>query len=322
VTVVIQNFGADSQSNFDVSYTISGSNPVTEQVIGPLDSETDMEYTFATPGDFSAVTDHVLLVTTSHPDDGDTSNDTIQVIVTNTLCQPELICSYGVGIFRLELAEIDNVSGCDPSGYGNYSNLTATMEPGSFNDLTITTEYGSVFVKAWIDFNDNFIFEPEEIVVNDYEIAPGQSSGNYTETMVLTIPPGAPNGEHLMRVKTNYNEPVPEDPCEETLFGETEDYTAKVDDATGSSPLSDDGLQLVVTNRGGNNFNVSMQAGMSETLIITVHSLQGQTLLRNRVVPVNGTYRFDLDMSYAPRGIYLLRLGSEKFGKIKRIVVE
>ncbi len=322
VTVVIRNFGANSQSDFDVTYILDGGNPVVEQVAGPLGSEASMEFTFSQPADVSAVTDHDLVVATSHPADGDTSNDTIQVTVTNTLCQPELICSYGVGIFSLELAGIENVSGCDPNGYGNYSNYTATLQPGSFNDLTISTEYGSVHVKAWIDLNDNFIFEPDEIVVTDYEIAPGQPSGNYTETMVLTIPPGAPAGEHLMRVKTNYNEPVPDDPCEATLFGETEDYTAKIDDATGISPMSTGDLQLVVANTGGNHFHVGMLSGMQETLIITVHNLQGQMLLRNRVMPVNGEYRFDLDMSHAPRGVYLLRLGSEKFGKVRRFVVE
>jgi len=34
-----------------------------------------------------------------------------------------------------------------------------------------------------------------------------------------------------------------------------------------------------------------------------------------------GTYKFDFDMSYAKPGIYLVRLGSEKIGKVKKIIV-
>jgi hypothetical protein len=322
ITVTIMNFGANSQADFDLTYLLDDNDPVVEQVPGPLASEATMEYTFTTTGDFSVVTDHTLVVASSHPDDGDTTNDTTMAVVSNTLCQPLLLCEYGVGIYSLELAEVNNVTGCDTNGYGNYMALKATMEPGSSNDLTISTEHGSVFVKAWIDFNDNFMLESDEIVVDDYEIAPGQTQGNYTETMSLLVPADVPIGEHLMRVKTNYNEEVPDDPCEETLFGETEDYTALVDDGTDISTPSLAGHDLVVANTGGNRFLVKLESAGEEPLALTVHNLQGQMMVRNMVRPINGTYTFDLDMSYAPRGVYLLRLGSEGFGKIKRFVVE
>jgi hypothetical protein len=61
---------------------------------------------------------------------------------------------------------------------------------------------------------------------------------------------------------------------------------------------------------------------LEETLTVSIHNLQGQTLISNRV-PLNANrYTFDFDMSYAPRGVYLLRLGSAGFGKVKRFVVE
>ena len=54
-------------------------------------------------------------------------------------------------------------------------------------------------------------------------------AGEFTETMDLVIPADATLGEHLMRAKTNWNNPVPDDACEETTYGETEEYTAIID---------------------------------------------------------------------------------------------
>lgn len=322
ITTIVKNFGAETMSGFDISYTINGGSPVTEQVIGPLASETEMIYTFSQSGDFSAVMNHELFISTSLPGDNDPVNDSVSTIIENTMCQPDLICNLGVGIFALQLGVIDNVSGCSENGYANFSNLSTNLLQGSSNDLTISTEYGSVVVKTWIDFNDNFVFEPDEIVVNDYEIADGQQAGNYTETMALSIPDNANIGEHLMRVKTNYNESVPENPCEETLFGETEDYKAIIDFASGVSVQNLESNELIISSKGNNQFVMSFDAiHQSETLEVSICNLQGQTLVYNKVYCENGKYKYDFDMSYAPRGIYLLRLGSNKFGKIKRFVV-
>jgi len=322
VKVVVKNFGAETLSDFDISYILNGEAPVNEQVAGPLESETELIYTFNETADFSAVMNHVLSISTSLAEDADPLNDTISAIVSNTLCQPELICELGIGIFALELAEINNTSGCDPNGYGNYTNYYASLEQGSVNNLTISCEYGSVYVKVWIDFNDDFVLSADEIVVNDYVIADGQQAGNYTETMNLTIPTNANIGEHLMRVKTNYNESVPEDPCGETLFGETEDYIAIIDNGTGLSYQSIESNELIVREAGNNQFMVSFKASqINETLTLSVYNMQGQSVIYNRVKNQNGSYEFDFDMSYAPKGVYLVRLGSDSFGKIKRIVV-
>jgi len=323
ITVRVENFGAESQSDFDVSYSLNGESPVTEQISGPLGTEEDMTYTFDETGDFSPIMDHHLHVGTSLTSDGDPANDTISVIITNSLCQPESNCTQGIGIFALQLGSIDNESGCDPNGYGDYLHLSTNLGQGTSNDLTITTGFGNVIVKTWIDFNDNFVFDPDEVVVNDFEIAHGQGTGTFTETMPLDIPEDANIGEHLMRVKANYFQSVPEDACQATMFGETEDYKVVIDYATGTSIQSLEPNDLIVYTLGNNQFRVRFTpVHLEETLIITLHNLQGQTLIYNRVDYVNGKYQYDFDMSFAPKGIYLVRLGSGDFGKVKRILVQ
>jgi len=323
VTVSIANFGANTQSNFDVSYTLNGGTPVTEQVAGPLEIGSIIEYSFSTPADFSDIGYHELFTTTELDEDGDQTNDSTTVFIVNSLCQPQTMCEQGVGIYDFELGTIENETGCDPDGYANYTNMSTNLSQGSSNDLTITTGYGSVYVKVWIDFNDNFLFEDDEVVVNDYVIANGQGQGSYTETMPLDIPADAMLGEHLMRAKTNYNTNVPADACESTQFGETEDYLANITLSTGTSLADLEPNELILRNTGNNQFVLSFEAEhIDETLIVSVHNIQGQQLINNRVNNVDGRYEYDFDMSYAAPGIYLVRLGSDSFGKVKRFFVE
>ena len=323
VTVTIENFGALSQTNFDVSYVLDNDDPVTETVSGPIGSESSLVYSFSNLVDLSAIGYHELSVTTSLPGDSDISNDTATATIINSLCQPELMCIQGVGIFDFQLGSISNATGCDPNGYGNYTNQSTDLGQGSTNDLTITTGYGSVYVKVWIDFNDNFNFETEEVVVNDYVIAPGQGTGTYTETMPLVIPANAGMGEHLLRAKTNYDASVPSDPCEATLFGETEDYVANIVLGTAVGLHNSEPNDLILVNKGNNQFVALFDAiNIEETLFVSVVNLQGQTIIYNRVENKGGKYEYEFDMSYAPAGIYLLRLGSANFGRVERFVVQ
>ncbi len=322
IQVTIENFGGDPQTDFDVSFTLDGGDPVTEQVSGTLNSMETMNFTFAATGDFSALGDHELSVTTSLPGDADNSNDELAVTITKFICLPTANCTLGDGIKKLVLAEIDNTSGCDPDGYGNYTDLTATMKIGGTYDLTITTEYGTQHVRVWIDFNDDYSFGSDEIVISDYVIADGQGSGSYTETMDLEIPVDGILGEHLMRVKTNWNSPVPNDPCEGTTYGETEDYTANIVLQT-SIAESYEPNEMVISYLENNHFAVNFTAvNQNEPLTVSVHNLLGHTLIENRVASVNGKYQYDFDMSYAKPGIYIVRLGNSSFGKVKRIVVK
>ena len=101
----------------------------------------------------------------------------------------------------LNLADIDNPSGCE-GGYSNFTNLSTDLVVGDTYDVTVTTGYGDQHVRIWIDYNDDFIFSLDEMVVSDYEIANGQGQGSYTETFQMTIPEGAVLGTHTMRIKS------------------------------------------------------------------------------------------------------------------------
>ncbi len=322
ITVKINNLGGALQNNFDVTYILDNGTPVTEQVPDTIPGPGNLNYTFIQTADFSAIGEYELTVFTTLPGDSDNSNDSITDIISNEICQPDMDCSYGDGIAYLHLGEIDNVSGCDPNGYGDYIYLMTDVEVDFSNFLIIGTNYGSQYVKMWIDLNDNFIFENNEVIINNYIIAPGQDQGNYTDTIEFNVPDNVILGEHLMRVKTNWNSGVPDNACEPTQYGETEDYTVNLVLPTGIHNQITEPNELVVTRRG-DQFKVSFEAiNLNEYLIVTVHNISGQKLIRNKVYQNNGRYEFDFDMSYAPSGMYLVRLGNGSFGKIRKIIVD
>ncbi len=78
VTVTVENFGTTSESNFDVSYTVSGpGGPVniTEVFTGTLAPNTSAQFTFAATVDMSALGTYMLTATTGLASDSNTAND-------------------------------------------------------------------------------------------------------------------------------------------------------------------------------------------------------------------------------------------------------
>ena len=144
-------------------------------------------------------------------------------VKANIYCTPSMNCEVSDGFQLFELGDIFNESQCE--GYGDFMNISTELFQNSTNELTVTTGYGDQYVKVWIDFNDDLEFTNEEIVVDDYILAPGQGPGTYTETINLVIPENALVGAHILRAKTNWAADVPNDPCSVTTYGETEDYT-------------------------------------------------------------------------------------------------
>jgi len=319
IVITIRNFGGESQSNFDVSYNLDGAI-VTEVVPGPLTANSTMSFTFNQKGDFSALGTYNLSAYTSLPGDSDTSNDATSVVIVKQNCQPSGDCSYGDGFRLFKVTDIDNPSGCE--GYADFTDQIAFMEPGSTNDLTITTEYGNQYVRVWIDFNDDFVFTTDEIVVDNIVIAPGQSGGTYTITTDLVIPAGAAIGQHLMRGKTNWNGPVPADACLETTFGETEDYTADIGTLGVNDPIFGQNGMIVVT-QDNKTFDISLKTqNYSEAMNISVYNTLGQRLLYKKLENKNNEYKYQLDMGYVASGVYLVRIGNRDNGRVKRIIVK
>jgi hypothetical protein len=321
IVATIKNFGASTQSNFNVQYSVNGGTPVVETFAGPIASEQELTYSFAQPADFSALGTYTVTVSTSLNGDGNSGNDAVTAVIENILCQPSSNCDFGDGFRLFAIAEINNPSACE--GYADFTNLVANLAPDSTNDLTVTTNYGSQYIKVWIDFNDDSTFTANEVVVNNYQIAPGQGSGTFTETMDLVVPAGAALGPHRMRAKSSWDSPVPNDACEETTYGETEDYTANIG-TLGVDDFSIRNSELIITTKGNKQFEVSLSTVYDGATYLAVYNMLGQQLKVKMINKVNGSYKANLDMSEANSGVYIVKVGGRdtKSFKTGRIIVE
>lgn len=322
VTVTIKNFGGTIHENFSVNFSVNGGTAITEVVPGPLGPQEVMIYTFDTQADMNDVDDFVLLSFTSLPDDSEENNDGTTVVIEKNVCQPSSICGQGDGIRHLILQEIDNISECGTAGYSAFLDQVANLDQGVTYDMTITTEHGSQVIRAWVDFNDSFTFTGVESVLGNTDVAEGEGPGVYTAVLPVEIESDDEVGEHIMRVKTNRDSNVPGNSCTGTTFGETEDYKVII----GSVGLLESILgpnDIVVSTLGDGQFLFTLDSQVNnDPLTFRVMDTQGRTVVYNRIYPVNGVYTYDLDMSFAASGAYLIRIGNQRAGKITRIVVQ
>ncbi len=124
-------------------------------------------------------------------------------------------------IENVTMGEINNTSGCD--GYGDFTALSANVDPdGSYPiSITIGGGYSSDYGSAWVDWNQDFIFdEATEAITLDVS----SGYGPYTGTVV--VPGDALPGTTVMRVRLNYSSYA--GPCGTTSYGEVEDYSIEV----------------------------------------------------------------------------------------------
>jgi hypothetical protein len=323
VTVEVVNYGTAEQSNISVSYDIEGSS-ITESIPGSLAFNESTEYSFAELADLSAPGVHYIKAFTSLAADVDPLNDTAYRTVFNSDCIPEATCSGGHEIKLVQIGSINNASGCSENAYGDYADIMTDLDVNSINEFTIGGSYGNQQVKVWIDFNDNFVFDPEEVVAG-FELADGENEGDFTQTEDLIIPEGATLGEHMMRVKLAWLNPLGDDGACDPMpnGGETEDYMVNILQPVGLADLHIANADLKIADLGNNQFKVIMSTDeYNEPMRIDVHNTMGQCVLHNRVAKQGSTYTYHLDMSYAQKGMYIIRFGSDEYGKVRKILVK
>jgi Zn-dependent metalloprotease/chitodextrinase len=150
---------------------------------------------------------------------GDTS-------VTYCTSQGNTVTDEYIG--RVQLGTIDNTSGSG-NGYSDHTALSTDLNKGDVATITITPTWtGTVYSEGysvWIDYNHNGDFgDAGEQVFSKAASKTTPVSGSFT------IPTTAVAGSTTMRVSMKYNG-IPT-ACETFSYGEVEDYTVVLLDAT------------------------------------------------------------------------------------------
>jgi len=313
VTIEIQNFGGTTQTSIPVFYSLDGAAPVNETYTGSISQGATDTYSFTTTVDLSELTNYVFVAGTELVGDDDTSNDDTTAEVSTFLCQPEANCTLGDGLTLVLIEEINNPSGCETDGYGDFTDLIANLAQGGTYDITLSTGFGNQFVKVWVDFNNDFTFSNNEVLLNNFVIAPGSAAGNYTETTSITIPANATLGSHRMRIKTNWSTGVPADACDETTYGETEDYTANITDELGAADEAIIDFEIAPNPA---KENITITATSEPIKSLEIFNILGQRVLN---VTFDATPTKNINITSLKSGMYLVRINSQI---TKRLIVK
>ncbi|PVW14801.1 GEVED domain-containing protein [Marixanthomonas spongiae] len=323
VTVTITNFGDNPQSNFDVQYSVDGNTPVIEQFTGTINSQEEIDYTFSETADLSVLGTYEIEAQTNLATDQNTDNDAFQVTVENLQCLPTANCSLGDGIQHFVIGTIDNSTSCSPNGYGDYTNLNTELEFNSTIEVTVASGYNNQIFSLWIDYNDNSVFDTNELLIEDVAIP---NSGTDV-TATFQIPQDqALLGTHLLRIRAGWanSEDTTADPCIDFTYGETEDYTVTIIDPTLSVgqqefnntdvviyPVSDKTYEVT--------FNTSTDFG---TIDYTVFNTLGQQITAGEMETGSDGYKTNVNLANVATGMYLVKLNNKTFSTVKRLIVK
>lgn len=192
------------------------------------------------------------------------------------------------------------------TGQTTYSNFFDTQQTTLFKgppytlEVTLNAHFPCDSLFAWIDYNNNLSFEPNEQLVF------GPPSAFNTSTVTFNVPANAVEDTVVLRIRNIYdcNGPAP-DPCN-NYFGEVEDYGVIIETQMIAVEPEAPSLSLF-PNPADNTLSVQ-GAGLGER--VQVVDLKGVVL---NVPFERGGEKIQLDVSSLPAGNYLLLL--EQNGK-------
>jgi hypothetical protein len=148
--------------------------------------------------------------------------------VSGQICASKGTLPWEYWVSNVKLGTINNTSDkfkdFNTLGFSDYTNLTTTLSKGQSYPLSISpglSWIGNVpnaYARAWIDFNNNNIFEANELVLD-------KNNANPLTANVL-VPTTAVTGNVRMRVSVKFGSyPTA---CETFDKGEVEDYTVNI----------------------------------------------------------------------------------------------
>jgi len=321
VTITIENFGTASASNFNASYSVDGGTPVVENVAGPVSAGATTNYTFTTTANISDPGTYEFSASTLLAGDSDTSNDTATKTVVNLSCEsetvsPNLPIGPGAGVVTTSII-----------------NFT---EDFIVNDVNVTVN----LTHTWVGDIDIKLVGPDnsQVVLFNRHGGSGDNLTNTTfdDAAATPIASGTPPYTGTFQPDGNLSDFNGLASAGEWRLvitdnaggdgGNLLNWTIQLcgDPTLTIGENFADNSELIIVSKGNKLFDVLLPTtSITDRLNITVHNMLGQKLLSNVLKNEDGTgYKYELDMSYAASGVYLVRIGDKKFGSVKRIIVK
>jgi subtilisin-like proprotein convertase family protein len=320
VAVTIENFGTADQTGFNVNYTVNGGTPVVETVGVNVAAGSSISYSFATPTNLSTVGSYSFTSSTLLGGDGDASNNMASSTVFNFDCSTatngdNFPIGPDAGTVTESIINIpDNKVIADINVTVNLfhtydGDLQIKLVGPDNTEVILSNENGG----AGSNYTDT-VFDDDASVNISSGSAP--FTGSYIPDGDLNDFNGLSSaGNWKLVITDNYNGDG----------GALLDWTIQIC-ADNSLSIGDSlvNTSLIVVYKDNGQYLVKLPTStVKEDLKLSVMNALGQIIFMKSLENENGQgYQYNLDMSNASSGVYFVRIGNQRAGNMKRIIVD
>ena len=251
----------------------------------------------------------------------DTVTNAVQAIITGpppTNCYP-ITTAYccGIGLTRVNVANINKLSNDAIDGYSNYTCTdTTTLMPGATYQFYAETGFTyTENVLAWIDWNGDNVLDPiTEEIFNDNNVLTFHQAN-------FTVPGNAVTGQPLrMRVASDYSANPTPTPCLDLQYGQVEDYSIFVSGPVGIKiPVANVPFSVFPNPFTGNTrieYNLNSAAAVTLEVFNAIGEKTTSLVAESQQSAGKHTYTFE----GATPGVYTVRLTIDGQSIVQKIV--
>jgi len=230
ISIIIKNNGTNTQS--DIPYDVAWDDGFYADTLpGPLAWGESVEITLPETIDMTEYKDYMIVACTYLEGDEYPENDCKTKVITCMepfLCIDGLYtsgCDFGDGITSWELSDVSipdiQCDGVPYTWYHDYTDFLHLFMPGMTYTLKVEVGYDDTYFDIWIDYNDDLFHDDDELLLDDAIC----KSANTLYFFDVTIPTNAPFGDHILRVRTNWQATV-DGSCDVYSYGNVCDFKA------------------------------------------------------------------------------------------------
>ena len=273
--------GFNEEVTFNVSGTPSNTNPILTENTFNNSGNTTLNLSNldnATPGDYT------ITVNANSASINKTLN--IQFNINDETCKSIGNTTSSISTTSVKFGEIDNTT-TKTNGYSDYKTISTELIKGQGYDLSVNVNSDGETVKtfAWIDWNQNCLFDVDEI----YDLNITGDTGSVS----IDVPNTALTGSTVLRITTkNVSNGDPKS-CELDFDGEVEDYTINL---TPSYKLSNTNELISLCNNAVTEYTFAFEYetfnDFSEDVTLSTENLPAgaQVSFSENVINTTGTY--------------------------------